>query len=75
MKTKPINSILKNGINNIKERSVFLSLIIPSKTSDIKKTKKENSNPTILIIEILGFKKIIAMRGKISFLNKTLSFL
>ena len=46
---------------------------MPNKTRDIKKTNIENSNPTIPIKEILGFKKIIIVIKKISSLENIFS--
>ena len=42
------------------------------KTDKTNNTKIENSNPTMPIMEILGFKKIKTVRKKISFLKNTL---
>tara|TARA_B100000427_G_C15414477_1_gene553512 strand:- start:115 stop:426 length:312 start_codon:yes stop_codon:yes gene_type:complete len=72
IKTKPINSILIAGIKKTSESKTLLSLITPNKTKDINKTKIENSNPAILIIEILGLRKVTTTRKKISFLEKIL---
>ena len=47
--------------------------ITPNKTKDIKKTNIENSNPTIPIIKILGFKNNIIIR-KIIFFSESIFF-